>query len=120
MRGPAFIRPTIPKLNVIDPIDQFEFQEDLKAFVREKQDYGYLMQNVYRLIVGQCTESMSVAIQSHLNYLSFHATSDDVTLLRRCIQEISYEFESLRYKVLAIYDGGNRAWMSHSLPIMEG
>jgi hypothetical protein len=106
MKTPSFMHPVVliaDKDGNIDPIDRFEFEENLSAYVKEERDYGYAMQNVYGIIKGQCTESMLVKIQSHRHHSTFNGENDAIKLLK-AIQEISYEFEAHRYPVLAIYE----------------
>jgi hypothetical protein len=59
------------------------------------------MENVYSLMVGQCTENMVAKLEGLIEY---NAIKDNVDVIKlfKAIKSLTYQFEGRRYHAMAL------------------
>jgi hypothetical protein len=61
------------------------------------------MQKMYSVAIGQCTNALRAKLESQDEFESVSRASDVIGLLRM-IQDISFNFQSQKYDVLALME----------------
>ncbi|CAB9520834.1 unknown protein [Seminavis robusta] len=79
------------------------WKQEVSAYVKKKNEVETNMENAYSLIFGQCSEGVRAKLESMINHKEIKEAGDPVRLLNN-IQTVMLQFQTTKYKPLAIYE----------------
>ena len=87
----------------VDASDRYVWELKMKEVIRNKQMIANQIQQIYALVLGQCTDSIVVRVDAHSNYEQSAEDRDGLALLR-IIKSICFNFQDQKYVPKSIYE----------------
>ena len=84
-------------------MEQCIWEKKVDEFIKRESIYEQNVQNIYSVILGQCTDAMRAKLESQQNYEQVSEDSDVIKLLRM-IRGIAFNFQSQKYEPLSIHE----------------
>ena len=107
---PQVTMPDAPKdygTDKVDPTDKCVWELEVKEAIKDKKEVGELMQKLYALVIGQCTDDMLTQTKSHKDYKSVSSRMNGVEVLK-IIRAICYSFEDQKYLAQSLHEANHR------------
>jgi hypothetical protein len=83
------------------------WEKEVDEYVRKKTYLNKYLKTLYSLVWGQCTDFMRTRIEVLDKYEEMSTQSNSIDLLK-VIRSLAYNFQSKKYRPLAISDGTRR------------
>ena len=91
----------------VDASGRYVWEIEMKEVIRNKQIIANRIQQLYALVLGQCTDSMVVRVDAHSNYEQAAEDRDGLALLR-IVKSICFNFQDQKYVPQSIYEAKQR------------
>ena len=98
-----------------DPVDEEIFKQEISAYVKTRTKIKSNRQNAFSLIWGQCSDAIRARIESETGYEAMVEDADLVTLLKK-IQTVMFNFQTHKYKPLAVFESKLRSMRFRQQP----
>ena len=79
----------------------------MKEFMREETHLSQYVQQVYSLVLGQCTDAMIAQVETHPQYGTVFDDRDSIILLT-IIKSIRFNFQDQNYVLQSIFESKQR------------
>ena len=86
-----------------DPADKFMWETEVQQTSRKREKVEDQIQQLYSIVLGQCTDAMVARIEAHADYMATSDASDGVALLVM-IKSISFYFHDQKYAPQSIHE----------------
>jgi hypothetical protein len=108
--APTITEPTPPVgygTKVVDAAEKFKWEMKMKEIYRTQEDTKRLVQKLYSLVLGQCTDALVARIEAHGQYPQASTTRDGIGLLV-IIKSICFNFQDQKYVPQSIFEAKKR------------
>ena len=87
----------------VDAAEKFKWEMKMKEIYRTQEDIKRLVQKLYSLVLGQCTDALVARIEAHSKYTAASVVRDGIELLA-IIKSICFNFQDQKYVPQSIYE----------------
>lgn len=64
-----------------DAAESYVWQAELKEYMRDKKEIAKQIQQLYALVIGQCTDALVARVEAHPKFATVSDTRDGIALL---------------------------------------
>jgi hypothetical protein len=110
LRAPTVSEPSPPDnygTDKVDAAEKFKWEMQMKEIYRTQEDIKRLVQKLYSLVLGQCTDALVARVEAHNKYAMASAARDGIELLS-IIKSICFNFQDQKYVPQSIYKSKKR------------
>ena len=86
-----------------DPADKYIWETEILAVSRQRAKVKEHIQQMYSIVLGQCSDAMIARIEAHMDYPTTSEKSDGVALLK-IIKSVSFYFHDQKYAPQSIHE----------------
>ena len=86
-----------------DPADKYIWETEIMGVSRQRAKVKEQIQQMYSIVLGQCTDAMIARIEAHMDYPTTSEKSDGVALLK-IIKSVSFYFHDQKYAPQSIHE----------------
>jgi hypothetical protein len=110
LKAPTVSEPLPPAnygTDQVNAAEKFKWEMQMKEIYRTQEDIKRLVQKLYSLILGQCTDALIARIEAHSKYATASVARDGIELLA-VIKSICFNFQDQKYVPQSIYESKKR------------
>jgi len=87
----------------VDQAAKYLWEQEVKEVIRDKRDLKRGIEQLYSLVIGQCSEAMIARVNNHSDYAKVLADRDGIGLLV-IIKSICFNFHDQKYAPQSIHE----------------
>jgi hypothetical protein len=91
----------------VNAAEKFKWEMQMKEIYRTQEDIKRLVQKLYSLVLGQCTDALVARVEAHSKYTTASVARDGIELLS-IIKSICFNFQDQKYVPQSIYESKKR------------
>jgi hypothetical protein len=93
--------------DLVNAAKKFNWEMQMKEIYRTQEDIKRLVQKLYSLVLGQCTDALVARVEAHSKHAMTSAARDGIKLLA-IIKSICFNFQDQKYVRQSIYESEKR------------
>jgi hypothetical protein len=110
LTSPKMTQPASPEHFGTDKCDataSYVWQAELKEFMRDKKEIAKQTQQLYALVIGQCTDALVARVEAHPKFATVADNRDGIALLI-IIKSICFNFQDQKYVPQSVFETKRR------------